>query len=285
MQAFNKNKKRLSQRIPPLVLCLWSPFGGNTARLSLGFARELAQFTKVLLAELPCLGIPRLGLLVGQKEKEKNIDTMILEYEKRRRIILDIACSESESLSFLTGNVYGIPDHPLSNRVELETLMEFPGVLVKEAREKGFETIVYELQGQLATPLTFFALKQADMILIPLNGPEETAFALINIKRMLEVFYYNPDNFLILTSGEVEVLREAMAINTKNFPVKLKVLEASPRVITSYLAGENPSKKPYRLPDVWPFKRKNSERVSDIVSCKKGVYRGDNVQADMKIHL
>lgn len=283
---FDKKDYGTFLEIPPLVICIWSPYGRDTAQLSWQIAQETARFTNVLLAELPCLGIPRLGLLTQSMDRERNTDTLILELEKKKQINMDYVHRASDTLSLLTANIYGIPDHPVSIRVELETLIKFPGLLIKEARRNGFNTIIFELQGQLATPMTFFALKKADKILIPVDKPEETAFALINIKRMLEVFYYQTEKLLVLTKEDIEAVKAAMSVQIKSRIVNLEVLEANPSRICTYLAqGLSSTEKHFKFAEFFPFHRVSRTKDKKDLGLIKIDNQGEEVHPDLKIHL
>lgn len=285
MVLSNDNDFSRIRKMPPSVLCFWSPYGRDTAKLSLNTAKELARFTSVLLAELPCMGIPRLALLTQKMDREKNTDTLILEYEKKKAIRMTQVHKESDTLSILSANAYGIPDHPVCSRVELETLIKFPGILINSARQDGINTIIFELQGQLATPMTFFALKKADRILIPVDRPEEAAFALINIKRMIDVFCYEKEKLLILTNSDADVIEEAMRIKGKDGILNLEVIEADPACICTYLAeGTSLIKKRLSFGELFSFLK-----ITKTKEKKQAYFNNSNqdeiLSTELRIHL
>lgn len=284
MIFLKRNNDSECLKMPPLVVCFWSPYGTNTAGISLNTVKELARFTKVLLAELPCLGIPRLGLLL-QKRDRNNTDCLILEYDKKKKIELNQVHKECDTLSILPADALGIPDHPVCSRVELETLMEFPRMLVDTGRHNGINTIVFDLQGQLSTPMTFFALKKADKILIPVDTAEEAAFALINIKRMVEVFYYKTEKFLILTKGETEVVEAAMKIRGNEEIYHLNVIETNSVSICRYLSGgQLLPEKPRILTHLFSFLTKANIRGSSNRSYS-GNDSNETADTGLRIHL
>lgn len=191
-----------------MVVTLWSPAGISTAQLSLNLSRELARTARTLLVELPCLGIPRLGFITNIADRENNTETAILEMEKKGELSLNYLHKRTEDLAILPANVFAAPDFPVSIKVETETLIDFPGAIVRAAYKKGFQRIVFECQGQLTSPMTFFALKHAAHILIPVQEPGEIAYSLINVKRLVQVFKFSPGVFSFVARTDEDTLRE-----------------------------------------------------------------------------
>jgi len=222
------------------IWAVWAPGGGNTAGLSLAVAQALAGRTKVLLAELPCLGIPRLGAAAGLMERHRHSEAAIMEYEKKKKLSLERFCIAQNKLALLAAGVFASPDDPVTLKAELETLLAFPAELVQAAARPGYELIIFECQGQLTTPMTFAALQQADTVLVVLKEPAETAFCLINIKCLLEMFAYPPERFKVIASQNRAELSEVMAIEDKKSGKKtaIKVIAAETAKIAACLAAE-----------------------------------------------
>lgn len=194
------------------VITYWAPAGRNTAYSSLQLATELSNHTSVLLAELPCLAIPRLAFEIDIKDRDLNIDNLILDLDRKGDFSLAAAQAVTNNLSLLFANPMTTPDYPVTVKVELRTLIDFPVKLINKARQSGFGTIIYDCQGQLTTPLTFFAISNSDIVLIPVDEPNEIAFALQNIKRLLQVFDMPATKFKILTHKSIAEIAQAMTI-------------------------------------------------------------------------
>lgn len=188
-------------KLPPLVAAVWSPAGENTSELSFELSKSISMFTGAFLAELPCLAIPKLGFTADVMDRDRNIDNLIMELDKKGEISFRFAQTLNERLAILPANVYGAPDFPVSNRVELATLIQIPAKIINMARNNGFPAVVFECQGQITTPMTYFALQHADFIMLPVQKPAEIALALLNIKRLISAFKYDAAKFRLVTSG------------------------------------------------------------------------------------
>lgn len=195
-----------------MIIAVWSPAGSNTAQLSMDLSGELAKSFRVLLVELPCLGIPRLGFITNIMDREKHTEAAILEMEKKGELSLDYLHTKTEGLAILPANVFASPDFPVSIKVETETLIDFPVAMTRTAYKKGYSTVVFECQGQMTSPMTFFALKHAQHILIPVKEPGEIAFSLINVKRMVQVFKLCPEVFLFVARIDEDIIREVAVL-------------------------------------------------------------------------
>lgn len=225
----------------PQVIAVWSPSCINTAHISYELSKELSQYTGVLLAELPCLGVPRLGFVADIRDRENNTETVIQEFDKKKLISGEYVYKKVGNLAVLPACVYAVPDNPVTNKVELETLFNFPAALINEGRKQGYPIIVFECQGQLSTPMTFSALKNADTVIIPLSKAEEVAFTLINLTRIYQVFNYSLQKFKVISASNFETLSQVMAITDEegNKLEKVEVLELNYQALISYLTGHD----------------------------------------------
>lgn len=201
-----KRKENDTTTVPykPQVLAIWSPAGLNTAKFSLQVGQEIARYTSVVIAELPCLGIPRLGFISDIMDRDNCTETALQELEKKGEINLSQLHLKSENLAILPASVYATPDYPLIDRLSLETLIGFPGKLINAARQQGYNSILFECQGQLTSPMTFFALKNSDYIFLLVTDADDLAFTLINIKRLVHIFKFPLEKFCLV--GELDPL-------------------------------------------------------------------------------
>lgn len=210
------------------VIALWSTVGADTSILSYGLAMELSKYENVLLAELPCLGIPRLGFTAECMERQKNIEAEIMELEQKREINLKHIYKKSKTLGILPADVYTLPDYPITQRVALETLISFPTHLIEMSSAQNYTSLILDCQGQITTPMTFYTLRSAERILIPIRKLGDIAFSLINIKRLVQVFNFSPQKFMLLTGNiKTVTLEEAALLNddTGNAIARIEVCE------------------------------------------------------------
>lgn len=207
-----KNDSANKLTLPPCALSVWSPSGENTAHLSWELSKGCSKHTGTFLAELPCLSIPKLGFAADIMDRDKNMDNFIIEFDKKNEVSFKFAHRINDDLAVLPANVYAAPDFPVANRVEQETLIQVPVRIINMARKNGYPIIIFECQGQITTPMTFFALQYSDYILIPVKEPAEIALALLNIKRLVSAFKYSIKKFMIV-SLQRESLEDHLVIN------------------------------------------------------------------------
>jgi len=211
-----KRKEEVSQPIPrkAQTISVWSPAGRNTARFSLEIGEWLATITTAAIAELPCLGIPRLGFVCDILERERCTEAALQELERKGQLELSQLHLKSENLGLLPASVFATPDCPLINRLTVETLIDFPVKFINSARQQGYSTIIFECQGQVTSPMTFFALKNSDLVLLVIVDPDDLAFTLINVKRLVQVFKFPVNKFCLV--GDLDPLELAELATVKD---------------------------------------------------------------------
>ncbi len=218
MRLFNKKELPGAARLalPPLVISVWSPPGRNTAAFSLALSAALAAQTRVFLAETACHGIPRLAFAADIMDREKSMDALILQYEKTGEIDFALTHQKGRTLTVSAASAYASPDYPVPSRVELETLVKLPAQLINTARQNGYPLVVFECQGQLSNPLTFFAVKHSDYVFLPAEGRAEIAIILINLKKLIQAFKYPPVMFKVVAEKYIEEIQAIMHITEEN---------------------------------------------------------------------
>lgn len=196
----------------------------------------MSQYSPVLLAELPCLGIPRLGVIADIKDREHSTESVIKEFNSKKIITRLNAHQYSTNLAVLPACIFAVPDNPITNKVELETLLHFPAALLNESRKQGYPFIVWECQGQLSTPMTFSALKTADIVIIPISSEEEVAFTLINLTRIYQIFKYPLQKFKVVSAYNLEALIQVMTItDEEGNKEKVEVLQLNYQKLIEHL--------------------------------------------------
>jgi cellulose biosynthesis protein BcsQ len=78
----------------------------------------------------------------------------------------------------------------------------------------GYSTIIFDCQGQITTPMTYFAVEAADKVLIPVKRMSEISFSLLNVKRLVQGFKFDLAKFIILASSkDIEIIQEISVIS------------------------------------------------------------------------
>lgn len=243
------------------VFAVWSPSGNNTARLSLQIAEELSSSFNVLLAELPCLGIPKLCFETDILDRGKSIDACIRDSDKKGDFNLDNSSQYKNEVAVLQASSFIMPDSPITNKVELETLIRFPQNLIQKAKGAGYNAVVLECQGQLTTPMTFFSIEHADKVIVPVNSTGDIAVALLNIKRLIQIYKINADNFKFIAKKNPEIVSEIATIEEENNSYRLDVFESPSMLISEICKGMEAVVKKESKKSLFGFRKKPKEEI------------------------
>ena len=195
---FFRNNTSTPLLVRKQTVVVWSPGGKNTTAISLALAQRISAYTRTILVELPCLGIPRLAIEAGIMDRTNNADAAILEFERKGGSPLRFCTRCGDNLIILPANPYALPDHPVVHKVsDSRTLPEFPGFLINEAEKSGHQVVIFDCQGVLASPMTFYSLKLADKIILVVDKPSDIAWSLLNKKRLVEGYEINEKSFVV----------------------------------------------------------------------------------------
>lgn len=185
------------------VIALWTPGGASDGSQ---FALDLANYIakkhrqKVVVAELPCLGIPRLAVHVDIYDKKLSTDTLLLDYDRasdKTSIFPGHYLSVLDDyVAVLPVNPYSSPDLPVSNKLaDLASLVNFPALLKQHFFNENYSFLILLLQGQLFHPMTLMGLRESDEVILYISQPSETAWALACYKRLMEAYNQGPGKF------------------------------------------------------------------------------------------
>ncbi len=197
------------------TLSVWSCTGGNVSELSFSLACRIAEESRTLLCELPCLGLPRLGFISEHMDRIRNTETAILTLDREEELSWQLVNESRPGLWVLPASVYAIPDCPATSRVNMETLIAFAGAIEALAEKNGMDKLIFDCQGQLTSPMTFFALKISDQIIIPVEEPADLAYILAALRRLVKIYGYSADQFILAVSGELKPVESLLQSKKK----------------------------------------------------------------------
>ncbi|HHZ17578.1 MAG TPA: hypothetical protein PLJ33_07550 [Peptococcaceae bacterium] len=204
--ANKQSKASLSER-QQLTVAVWTPGGSDGCPVALELAGLLSRLTggQGVIAELPCLGIPRLALHVDRYDKEKNTDKLLLDWERseyQQVYAAQYLLPVSDSLAVLAINPYAAPDLPPHLKLNnLITLTDFPRYLKDSLFLEGYQYLIYLLQGQLHHPMTFFGLKESEQVIFTLNHPIELGWCLSCFKKLTEHYKERKEKFSLYATA------------------------------------------------------------------------------------
>ncbi len=239
MLFFKKGRENLV--IKSQVIAVWGPGGNNTVKVSWPLANEISKHTTTALVELPCVGIPRLAVEADRLDRNLNVDNAILEYERKNGSPISFCHKIDDNLAVLPINPYGLPDHPVIHKVtKPETLQTFPHYFINQARKGGYSVIVFDCQGVLVSPMTFFALQQANRVVLVVDEPSEIAWTLVNKERLIDTYKIRPDAFIATTNQMTQKYYEEIE-DVLKCPVlaKDKIIEAITQVPINHSVDDN----------------------------------------------
>ncbi len=194
---FFRNKPAVAPDIRKQTIAVWSPGGNNTSVVSLSLAKSISAHTGTFLVELPCLGIPRLAVESGLMDRSNHVDEALLEYERKGSSPTDFCVSAGQNLAVLAANPYALPDHPVVHKVcAADTLQKFPEFCAAQAFKNGYQVVIFDCQGVLASPMTFYALRLANKIILVVERPSDIAWSLLNKRRLTDGYNIDADAFV-----------------------------------------------------------------------------------------
>ncbi len=191
---------------------IWACTGMDTAELSYRLAKAESEKGKTLVVELPCLGIPRLGFAANVIDRIRNVEAVLMKTEQKIPLHWEMIHSLNDQLGILTASVFATPDSPMVSKVSLSTLIGFVQCIKDFAEKEKCRHLIFDCQGQLTSPMTFFALKAADSVVIPIGKPADAAYVLANVRRLVGTFQYPIEKFVLLVEGDARAVRGIASI-------------------------------------------------------------------------
>jgi hypothetical protein len=165
-QVTNKTKK---------MIALWNPAGSDpTIMLEKLLAEMKKQEETVVVVELPCLGIPHVAYRFGvsELENEHTIDQLLIDYDRNMIKGIHSYLHHYDGFDGILVQPKSKPDSPTLIKIQQSTtLLDIANYL--KANLLGYDNIFVVLQGQLIHPMTFFALREADEVVLGINEPIE----------------------------------------------------------------------------------------------------------------
>lgn len=194
------------------ITAIWSCTGMDTAELSFNLAKAESEKGKTLAVELPCLGIPRLGFAANVVDRDRNVEAVILKTEQKLPLQWEMIHPLSTDLGVLTACTFTTPDSPVVSKVDLATLIDFVQCMKNFAEAEKCRHLIFDCQGQITHPMTFFAVKSADCVVIPIGKTTDAAYVLANVRRLVGTFHYPLDKFVLLVEGDAQAIRRIASI-------------------------------------------------------------------------
>lgn len=164
--------------------------------------KSLPKGSRTLWVEFPCLGIPRLSYALDQVrlEKERTIDTLLVDYDRHERNSLHDYIVETEYGDCILINPRARPELPTSRMLETnKTLIDMPVYIRLQMQEK-YDYIFFILQGMMYHPMTHFSLRNSDISILHSSISYEFIGNYTNYKNLYERFGVTKDRMCLYVS-------------------------------------------------------------------------------------
>jgi hypothetical protein len=191
---------------------VWGCTGMDTTQLSYRLALSEAEKGKTLLAELPCLGIPRLGFSADIMDRACNMEAFIMKLEQEKPLEWQWVHQVHSQLGVLPASVFATPDCPVVSKVSMRTLIKVATSLIEFAKQEKCRHLILDCQGQLTNPMTFFALKHAERVIIPISKPTDAAYVLANLRRLVQIYKHALSKYTLLVEGDIRAIKKIAII-------------------------------------------------------------------------
>jgi len=245
----------------------WSCTGIDASELSFGTAKTLSENERTLIAELPCLGIPRLGFVCSIMDRERNTEAAMTYFEQAGKLRWEMVHPVGRRLFVLPASVFAVPDYPVVTKVSIETIMGFVPALRDLAQSNDCTRLVLECQGQLNSPTAFFSLQAAGQVVIPLGKPTEAAYALASVRRLVQLYRQRPEKFILAAAGNVKAVESAATAWSKDDDMLegLRITAWDCRKVKNALSAGEPTRgKGVVLPIINHQRRRDAGAREDI---------------------
>ncbi|MDR1194181.1 MAG: hypothetical protein LBK98_08485 [Peptococcaceae bacterium] len=266
------------------TIAVWACAGADASPLAYRVAGSLAEAGKTLIAELPCLGIPRLGFAAGIMDREKNTEAALTQYEQRNMVPWEMAHQVSARLAVLPASVFAVPDCPITAKVSVKTLAGFAEALRELAWREGCRYLLLDCQGQLTSAMTFFALKTADQVVIPINQPTEAAYVIAAVRRLVNVYHHRADKFILASAGDSKAIKKVAAAGAEGDEGigEIRVAPPDAKKLAQMLGQASPAPPATAAvgPERSEMKRDKAAKKGSGVAQDKVMKRGSEAERD-----
>lgn len=191
---------------------VWSCAGFDTSPLSFHLGQAEAEKGRAMVAELPCLGIPRLGFTANAMDQEKTFEALVGQLQEKKPLYWEMLHHHRESLGILPASVYASPDRPIVSTLSTDFMVNVTDHLADFAEKEGVHHLIFECQGQITHPMSFFALRKSERVVIPIAKTTEAAFVIANVRRLVQLFEQPKDKFILLAQGDVKSIQKMATI-------------------------------------------------------------------------
>lgn len=212
--VFKKAEQSEDRTQRSIVMALWNPAGGDSSELLEKLMPLLRKNGESMaIVEFPCVGIPRVAYRFGLEEVPANqtIDQLLIDVDRGMLEPFHSYLLPHEGADCLIIQPRSKADAPVLLKLQQEsTLIELPSFLKNQL--SSYDWVFFVLQGQLIHPMTFFALRASDSVVLLAKEAMEWIRMAGTYTLLKNDYGFRQDQLIMFTGMRRSLLRK----QTKN---------------------------------------------------------------------
>ncbi|GGG06254.1 hypothetical protein GCM10010912_58580 [Paenibacillus albidus] len=187
--------------------------GGDAIQGVMKLIRTFPKEHRIIVAELPCVGLPRIAYTfneqIAELSKERTIDQFLLDLDRMALKPMQAYMVQRSGVDYLLVNPRSQPEAPVIRKLSSnQTLISAPSVL-RQQLENAYDVIVLVLQGSLIQPTTHFALRTSDAVVLYSADAIDFVGNYTHYRRLIEVFGVEQERLFLFTADSNVKIQEA----------------------------------------------------------------------------
>lgn len=218
---FSKKNNVSSQEVEKgKVVTIFRAAGGSSVPLLNKLVTALRKRNETtIVVEFPCLGIPQVAYNIGitEIEPEHTIDQLLIDYDRGMLKGIDTYIRQYPLFDGILIQPRARPDMPTLLKLQSEkTLFELPTYLKNQLNE--YDNIVFVVQGQLIHSMTFFAVRDADHIILSMQESEEVIRTYATYKTLHEDYAISTNRMTLFSETKLNFAEAPIVSKVNDLP-------------------------------------------------------------------
>lgn len=178
--------------------------GGDAIQGVMKLIRTFPKDQRIVVAELPCVGLPRIAYTFDQQiadlHKERTIDQFLLDLDRQALKPMTEYMVQRNGVDYVLVNPRAQPESPVIRKLSSnQTLISAP-VVLRQLLEADYDVILLVTQGTLIQPTTHFALRTSDAAVLYSADAIDFVGNYTHYRRLIEVFAVERERLFLFTA-------------------------------------------------------------------------------------
>lgn len=192
--------------------------GGDAVQGVMKLIRTYPKDQRVVVAELPCVGLPRIAYTFDQQiadlHKERTMDQFLLDLDRQALKPIQEYMVQRNGVDYLLVNPRSQPEAPVIRKLSSNQTLISASVMLRQQLEAIYDVIILLTQGSLIQPTTHFALRTSDATVLYSADAIDFVGNYTHYRRLIEVFSVERER-LYLFSADTNVKIDEAPVYTK----------------------------------------------------------------------